>query len=78
MLRKELRTGGKLVVAAAVVAQSPCGVYSEFVRQMIQDASLVLSTAVCSMVGFSFVHFVIQQSPLLASCVNAFEMIFSF
>ena len=76
MLRRELRTGGKLVVAAAVVAQSLCSVYSEFVRQMIQDASLILSIAVCSMVGFSFVHFVVQQLPLLASCVNAFEIDF--
>ena len=72
MLRRELHTGGKLVVAAAVVARLPCGVYSEFVRQMIQDASLVLFTAVCSMLGFSFVHFIVQQSPLLA----AFEIDF--
>ena len=74
MLWREFHTGGKLVVAAAVVAWLPCSVYSEFVRQMIQDASLVFFTAVCSTVGFSFVHFVVQQSPLLA----AFEIDFSF
>ena len=34
---------------------------------MIQDASLVLFIAVYSMVGFSFVHFVVQQLPLLAA-----------
>ena len=72
MLRRELRTGEKLVVAATVVARSPCGVYSEFIRQMIQDTSLVLFTAVCLTVGFSFIHFVVQQSPLLA----AFEIDF--
>ena len=44
----------------------PCGVYAEFAQQMIQDTSLVLFTAICSMIGFSFVHFVVKQSPLLA------------
>ena len=44
----------------------PCGVYSEFVQQRIQDASMALFTAIHSTVGFSFVHSIIQLSLLLS------------
>ena len=57
-----------------VFAQLPCGVYSEFVQQRIQDASVALFTAVHSSVGFSFVHSIVQQSLLLAT----FEIDFCF
>ena len=70
MLQRELRTGEKLVVAAAGVRLVV--VWSLLFRQMIQDASLVLFTAVCSIVGFSFIHFVAQQSLLLH--VSMFEI----
>ena len=43
------------------------GVYSEFIQQMIQDTSLALFTAVHSMVELTFIHSIIQQSPLLAT-----------
>ena len=61
-----------------VFVRSLCGIYSEFVRQMIQDAYLVLFTciAVCSTVGFSFVNFVFQHSPLLHVHVAAFVLVF--
>ena len=43
-----------------------CGVYSGFVQQRIQDASVELFTAFYSTVGFSFIHSIVQQSLLLA------------
>ena len=56
------------MVAADVFARLPCGVYSKFVQQRIQDASM----AVHSTVGFSFVHSIVQLSLLLAM----FQLIF--
>ena len=48
-----------------VFAQLPCGIYSEFIQERIQDASTTLFTAVQSKVGFSFVHSTVQVSLLL-------------
>ena len=57
-----------------VFARLLCGVYSEFVQQRIQDASMALFTAVHSTLGFSFVHSIVQLSLLLAT----FEIDFLF
>ena len=50
-----------------VFAQLPCGIYSEFVQQRIQDASMALFTAVYSTVGFLFVHSIVQLLLLLTT-----------
>ena len=61
MLRRVFRTEDSLVFAGL-----PCGVYSESIQQMTQDAFLALFTATHLTVGFSFIHSIVQQLLLLA------------
>ena len=73
MLPRVLSSDGRVSMQwrlPTVFVALPCGIYTEFVQQIIQDVTVAFFTAV-PLSGRRLVHsFIVGQSPLLASYVR--------